>query len=152
MEELSLSGEDLYELMESFLTTGLQSSMKIQCMGWSMSPFIRNENSVTLRPLDESRSLKNGDIVAAAVRDRRRVIVHRIIKSAPPEYLIKGDNNSTSDGWFSKNDILGLVERIENKNGFSYSPKRWQNIIIALASRVNFFSYRRILLKPCKKY
>lgn len=142
MEELSLSGEDLYELMESFLASGLECRMKIQCMGGSMSPFIRNENSVTLRPLDESPSLKNGDIVAAAVRDKRRVIVHRIIKATPPQYLIKGDNNSTNDGWFHKKDILGVVERIESKSGFGYSPKRWQNIMIAFASRTKILQLK----------
>ncbi len=124
--------------------------MKIQCRGGSMSPFIRNEASVTLRPLDENRSLKNGDIVAAAIRDKRRVIVHRIIKVTASGYLIKGDNNTTIDGWFCRKDILGVVEKVESKNGFGYSPKRWQNIFIALASRTNILHNRRFFCHNIK--
>lgn len=137
METLKLSSEDLYELMGSFLQDGIQCSMKIQCMGYSMSPFIRNESTLTLKPLPKTQSLRNGDIVATALHDQKRIIIHRIVKSSSPQYLIKGDNNKTTDGWFNKKNIIGIVEKIENKNGFSYRPKRWQNRIIALASRTN---------------
>ena len=107
-----------------------------------MAPFIRNNNIVTIKkPADKTQSLKNDDIVVAAYpnikSDKKRIIIHRIIAIAPEKYLLKGDNNKDSDGWFLKSDILGVVENIETNKGFNYTPKRWQNIIIALSSRIN---------------
>ena len=82
MEELTLSGNDLYELMGSFHRTGSGCRMKIQCPGYSMSPFIKDRNSVTIKPLENGLSPKFGDIVAIAVHDRKKIVVHRIIKVA----------------------------------------------------------------------
>ncbi len=145
MESLSLSGEELYELMGSFLQDGIGCSMKIQCMGVSMAPFIRNNGILTLKPLNDNCLLKNGDIVVAAIHTKKRIIIHRIIKALPPQYLIKGDNNRDDDGWFNKKNILAIVEKIENSNGISYRPRQWQNRIIALASRTNILLLRRII-------
>ena len=148
MEELTLSGTDLYELIGSFFTARPGCRLKIQCLGYSMSPFIKDRNRVTIKPLEKDLPLKFGDIVAIAVHDRKKILVHRIIKVAVPKYLIKGDNNTGADGWFDKKDILGVVENIDMKSGFAYSPKRWQSIIIALASRFNVFAIRKYLSSP----
>ena len=131
MEELTLSGTDLYELMGSFFR------------GFSMSPFIKDRNSITIKPVEKELSPKLGDIVAIAVHDRKKILVHRIVKVAGPQYLTKGDNNAIVDGWFDRKDILGVVENIAMQSGFVYCPKRWQNITIALASRFNVFALGR---------
>ena len=141
MEELSLSVKDLYELMGSFLSEGHDCRLKIQCTGASMTPFIRNKNIVTIKPLNNTQTLKNGDIVVAAVHDKKRIIIHRIIAITPQKYNLKGDNNKISDGWFHKKDILGIVEKIETTTGFGYTPKHWQNLIIALGSRSNILKH-----------
>ena len=137
MAELRLSGEDLYEMMGSFLQSDIDCRMKIQCIGYSMVPFIRDKSILTLKPVNNKRLIRNGDIVVTAIHEERKIIVHRIIKITLHEYLIKGDNNRNSDGWFNKKNIIGVVEKIENKPGLSYSPRHWQNKIIALASRTN---------------
>lgn len=137
MEELRLSCEDLYELMGSFLKGSLNCRMKIQCLGCSMAPFIKDRDIVTLKPLDKDSSLNKGDIVAVAVHHGKRIVIHRIINANPPRYRIKGDNNRVCDGWFHKDDIFGVVERVEKTDGSGYTPKQWQNLIIAAGSRVN---------------
>lgn len=141
MEELSLSGENLYDLMNSFFKEGCDCSMKIQCKGNSMAPFLRNKNIVTIDPLNRKFSPKKGDIVAVAVHAKKRIMVHRIIRTDPPRYLIKGDNNTQSDGWFQANDILGIIHKIETTTGCGYTPKRWQNIIISMGSRFNILKH-----------
>ena len=61
----------------------------------------------------------------------------------PHEYLLKGDNNIYSDGWFDKKHIIGIVEKIENRPGLSYTPGRWHNRIIALASQTHLLTLRK---------
>ena len=109
MEELSLSGEDLYDLMKSFFKDGLDCRMKIQCKGGSMAPFIRNKNIVTFKPLNSKLLLKHGDIVVAAVHDKKRITIHRIISATPGQYQLQGDNNKVADGWFLTKDILTTI-------------------------------------------
>ncbi len=136
MEELSLSGKDLYDLMVSwFVGEGDRCAMKINCKGGSMSPFIRENSTVTIKPVNTSRCLKKGDIVALAVHNRKRIIVHRIVRLSSISCFLKGDNNRNGDGWFERKDILGKVGQIEMQSGFKYTPKSWQNLILAWASQ-----------------
>ncbi|MBU1340344.1 MAG: hypothetical protein KKE44_21295 [Proteobacteria bacterium] len=134
MEELKLSGEGLYNLMKSFFTDGLKFKIKLVCPGFSMSPFIRHESLLTLKPFDVSQQPRFGDVVSVAVHKHKKIIIHRIISVKPPDYLLKGDNNKVSDGWFHKKDILGLVEKINFKNK-EYTPRHWQNVLIGAASK-----------------
>lgn len=156
MGELSLSGQDLYDLMVSFLKDDQNCNMKIQCRGNSMAPFIRDKNLLTLKPVNKSQSLKNGDIVVVAIHDKKRIIIHRIITVTPHTCLVKGDNNKTSDGWFHKKDIIGVVQKIESQAGIGYSPKPYQNFVIALGSKFNvikqaFLPGLNFLKEPSKK-
>lgn len=136
-----LTDEDLYELVESFFREEPDRRLKIQCLGFSMTPFIRNKNIVTLKPVSDRQDLKTGDIVAVVVHGKKQILIHRIIASYRTNYLIKGDNNKFSDGWFNKDDVLGVVERIENSAGAGYRPKHWQNMFIAIGSRANVLKH-----------
>ncbi len=154
MKELILSGQDLYNLMISLLNRNQakgnqvkrnqECKLKILCRGNSMAPFIRDKNILTLESKDENQAFKKGDIVVTAVHKRKRILIHRIINVHDDKYLIKGDNNKESDGWFEKEDLLGIVHKIENQSGVGYHPKPWQNYLIALASKFNLL--RQLLL------
>lgn len=135
MPELRFSGQDLYDLMISVLNDN--HNMKIQCRGNSMAPFIKDRNILTLNPAEKNHSFQIGNIVVIAIHDKKRILIHRIVAVTSDKYLVKGDNNSTSDGWFNKKDILGTVKKIKTNTGFEYSPKPWQNLIIALGSKNN---------------
>ncbi len=129
--------------------------MKIQCMGTSMSPFIKDKRLVTLRPVDHCTPLATGDIVAAAVHPEKKIIIHRIVTATPQKFLLKGDNNSAFDGWFAKEDIMGVVKKIEDQNGSGYTPGKYQGKLVALASRTNILQHTLLpglrFLKACKK-
>lgn len=151
MEELSLSGEEFYELIDSFKKTTLGCCLRFQCRGGSMAPFIKNKNIITVRPVAPLHSLETGDIAVVANHKNKKIVVHRIIKVAPYDCLLKGDNNKNVDGWFKRGDIFGVVEQIERQANRSYRPKRWQNKVIAYASRLNILLMAKFIFPIVRK-
>jgi signal peptidase I len=92
-------------------------SIRFQAKGWSMRPFIRDGDHITVSPVEDS-SLKSGDVVLY-ISAGNKVIVHRIIKKYKREgkttLLIKGD---ASLGIAEKVDVhmvYGKVTAIERK-------------------------------------
>ena len=85
------------------------------------------------------------------MNENKQVVVHRIIKVSPSGYLLKGDNNQGRDGWFDKNEILGVVEKIEKTSGAGHKQRHWQNKLIALCSRTSIFDMRRNFIFLFKK-
>ncbi len=148
MAELKLSGAALYEVMTSFFTTGSGCKIKIQCPGSSMSPFIRNNSTLTLAPFLSNRKPGFGDIVIAAMHTQKKILIHRVIAASPPWYLIKGDNNTRSDGWFHQKSILGFVEKIETRNQ-QHILRPWQNTVIGAASKTGILNH---ILLPAARY
>lgn len=135
--ELALAGPRLVDMLEILLDKGIP--VRFQARGFSMSPFIRNEDVVTVSPL-QARSPALGDVVAFGNRDTRRLIVHRVVGKKRGAYLIKGDNTIEPDGYATRESILGLVTRVERdgKNvSLGLGPERF---LIALLGR------RRLLL------
>ncbi len=137
MQELNLTGRDLYSLMVSFFKDKKTCKMKIQCLGNSMAPFIIDKNILIIEAADKSKAMHKGDIVVAALHDKKQILIHRIIQINGQRCLIKGDNNNRADGWFCKKDLLGIVRRVETQSGIGYTPKSWQNFFIAMGSRFN---------------
>lgn len=150
MAELTLSGAALYEFMTAFFTTGPGCKIKIQCPGTSMSPFIRNNSTLTLAPFISSRKPGFGDIVIAAAHVQKKILIHRVITASPPWYLIKGDNNKRSDGWFHQKNILGFVEKIEHNNK-QHIPRPWQNVLIGAASKTGILNHILLPAARCIK-
>ena len=143
MPELSLKSRDIHDLLTSSLKLAgpvnvEPFNIKIECLGNSMAPFIRHKNLLTISPAGNPNiPIRTGDIVVAANRKKARIIIHRIIQIKTDHYLLKGDNLKNPDGWFNRSDIIGKIIKIENKYGRGYTPRSWQNRIIALASRFN---------------
>ena len=140
MDILNPTGEQFYEMMTAFFGESDNHRFKLQCPGFSMSPFIRHESVVTLTVLHPFHVLKTGDIVLAAMHQYRKMVVHRIIARKHNQYRIKGDNNLRSDGWFNKEDLLGRVQAIEF-NGRQTIPTPWINKLIAGASKTGLLNY-----------
>lgn len=139
MEELILKKEALYSLMTSFFSSGCDFSIKLEAPGFSMSPFIRPNSILTLRPFTASKRPRLGDIVTVAVHHHKKIIIHRIIAVKHPEYLVKGDNNLAGDGWFHQKDILGRVEKIKTREK-EYTPGYWQGLLIGTASKTGILN------------
>ena len=112
-EELFLSGKALAELM--LATLEKNAFFRFQVKGFSMSPFIRDGDIVTISPLSGKRSVF-GNAVAFIHPCAEKLIIHRVIKNFPEHYLIKGDSLFYPDGFIPKKNLLGVVSKIE-RNG-----------------------------------
>lgn len=132
-EEFSLSHTMLIELIQIMLSKHLPFKFKVK--GYSMTPFIRDGDVVTLTHLNGSR-LSLGTAVAFIHPQNQRLVIHRIVGINDGSYLIKGDNVSCADGFISRGNILGFINRIERKGRRVYLGLGPERPLIA------FLSYR----------
>lgn len=120
------------ELLKAVLKKG--KLFRFQAPGFSMYPFIKNNDIITVAP-PAIRRPGTGDIVAYVHPEIEKLIVHRVIQCSDNAFLIKGDNTSIPDGLVPRENIFGTVIRVERAGrnavaGLSYGRKA-----IALMSR-----------------
>ena len=99
--------------MREVLGKGLP--FRFQARGWSMSPFIRDGDVITVAPL-----LKTGPGLGAVVAfihpGTGDLVVHRILGRKEAGWLIQGDNLAHSpDGVIPAAHILGRVAEIQRQ-------------------------------------
>ena len=109
-EESSLSMEALVELTRAVTEKG--KSFRFQALGFSMYPFIRNGDYITISPLTSGHP-RLGDVVAFIQPDTKKLVVHRIIENRGDHYLIRGDNTTAPDGLIPKANVLGYMTKVD---------------------------------------
>ena len=139
MVETSLSMKNFYAILDVLLKNNKPCRIKTICRGCSMSPLIKNNDSVIITPVNCTTKLAVGTIAVITYPEREKVVVHRIIKAKDQLYLTKGDNISTPDGWIKNDQIIGRVETVL-KQRFSYNCLVSVNFMIALLSRAGLFA------------
>jgi hypothetical protein len=107
---LALSGPGLVDLLTAVL--GRKRSFRFRAKGYSMAPFIRDGDVITLAPLGNTPP-RMGEVVAYVNPTRERLVVHRVVARRGNAFLIKSDNESRSDGLVPCRCILGRVTRVE---------------------------------------
>lgn len=137
-EELFISGKDLTALLKATLAKDLYFRFKVK--GFSMSPFIRDNDVVTLSPLFNSR-IDFGRAVAFIHPKTERLAIHRIINKIGDCYLIKGDCVFNADGLIPRESILGCVSKIERRSKRVFFGLGFERIIIAFLSQTRFLSF-----------
>ncbi len=120
------------ELLKTVVEGGHQFRMRAP--GFSMHPFIRNRDIITIAPLPPESPIP-GDVVAFVRPDTGKLVVHRVVKRTDDLCLIKGDNCGEPDGDITKANLLGIVTRVERNGrdvmaGFPYGRR-----LIALLNR-----------------
>lgn len=80
--------------------------VKFEAKGHSMEPLVKNNEIVTVRPLD--RPLSVGDVVLARVRGHW--YLHRVTALRQGQAQI-GNNHGGINGWTSTKNVIGLLER-----------------------------------------
>ncbi len=135
--ELPLSGQALSELLRSVLAKG--ASFRFRARGFSMFPFIKNDDVVTVAPLGGVRP-GLGDVVAFIHPETGKLGVHRIIRGRGDSFFIKGDNNPEADGLIPGANILGRVKRLERKGKKIHSGLGPEKIVLSLLARLNLFT------------
>jgi ribosomal protein S18 acetylase RimI-like enzyme len=108
--ELHLSNLGQLELIKGMMERGVP--LRTMVRGFSMQPFIRDGDVVTISPL-KGKEASPGDVVAFVQPESGRLAVHRVISRAHSGFLIRGDNCPHADGTVSPENILGYVTRIE---------------------------------------
>ena len=108
--ELALSNTGQLELLRAFQRAG--AFLRTTVRGASMSPFLRDRDVVTVAPLN-GREPRVGDVVAAAVGQPERLVIHRVVARCPGGWLIRGDACQRADGVVAPADLVGRVVRVE---------------------------------------
>ena len=137
LNELLISGRDLTELAQSILAKGV--CFRLKAKGFSMLPFIRDDDVVTISPLSIF-PIGFGKVVAFIDSKIGKLVIHRIIGKNNGYYLIKGDNVFSADGLIPKEDILGSVTKIERNGKNIFLGLGGERLIIALFSKIRAWS------------
>jgi len=134
VDELSLSGAALLELMREVLSKGLP--FRFRAKGWSMLPFIRDGDVISISPLTPA-SPGIGDVVAFVRPGSGSLVVHRVVARRDSACLIQSDNSwGQGDGLVPRGSILGRVTRVERGDRsirLGLGPERF---LIAYLSRL----------------
>lgn len=112
-DELPLSNASLLDLVRAVLGRGF--SLRFQAKGFSMAPFIRDRDILTIGPRGGEMP-RSGDIVAFVHPSDGKLCVHRVVGFRDGMATIKGDNVPFADGIFPESSIIGVVRRVE-RNG-----------------------------------
>ena len=137
-EELPLSGTALLELMRAVLAKGLP--FRFCARGWSMAPFIRNGDVITISSLQHSQP-RIGEIIAFVRPENEKLVVHRVIARHSTHAIFQGDNDlEYPEEVIPQENLLGKVTKIE-RNGhkvwMGLGPERY---MIAWLSRMKLLT------------
>jgi hypothetical protein len=132
INEISLPVSELTELLQATLQR--RTPFKFRATGFSMAPFIREGDVITLSGFSDALP-GLGDVVAFLHEGSEALSIHRIVGRQGDSYLIKGDNAIGTDGSIPRAKILGFVSRVERKGRkvlLGLGPERF---LIALLNR-----------------
>lgn len=110
--ELHLSNLGQLELLRGMVERG--RPLRTTVRGFSMSPFIRDDDVLTIVPVN-SRAPRVGEVVAFTMPASGRLTIHRILARAGTGWLVRGDNCLETDGVVARENIIGRVVRVERQ-------------------------------------
>ena len=132
--EFSLTAAVLMELIQAAVGRGAR--LRFKACGFSMCPFIRNEDVLTVAPLNGA-SPGLGDVVAFRRPDTGKLVIHRIVGKKGSSYLIKGDNALEADGLVTSAEIAARVVKVERGSRRVFIGLGPERRVVALLSRRN---------------
>ena len=110
-DELPLSGQALLSLLEAVLARGVP--FRFRARGWSMAPFIRDGDVITVSPFRGARP-GIGEVVAFTRPGEGNLVVHRIVARQGADLLVQGDSvPECADGIIPAENLRGRVSRVE---------------------------------------
>ncbi len=110
--ELNLSNFGQMQLLRGAAERGVPLRMMVR--GFSMTPCIRDEDVLTIVPMNGSLPLA-GEVVAFIMPDTGRMAIHRVIARRGRAWLMRGDNAFESDGLIALENIIGRVTRVQRQ-------------------------------------
>lgn len=133
---LSLTGEVLIGLLKA--TLDKKASLRFQVRGFSMSPFIRDGDVVTVSAVD-NLPLKLGCPIAFINPRTEKLVIHRLVSRNGNGFIIKGDNVFDCDGLVREENILGYVTKVERNGVPVRGGLGLSQPLIAFLSRAKIF-------------
>lgn len=131
--ELSIGNRHLKGLLMDVLHKG--AALRFRARGFSMSPFIKDSDVVTVTPVSKHEP-RLGDVVVFINPDAGELVIHRLVgKRDNFHLLIKGDNLPTLEHLVPKTGILGRVKRVERDGRTVALGLGPEKALIALLSR-----------------
>jgi hypothetical protein len=130
--KLFLFSQQLEQLMRGVLDKG--AAFRFQSKGFSMSPFIKDGDILTIAPMQRCTP-SFGDVVVFIHPHNGRLIIHRIIGKKAGSYRTKGDNAPEEDSLISREAILGLVTSVERDGKKLFLGLGPDRFIIAFVTR-----------------
>ncbi|MFH1441773.1 MAG: S24/S26 family peptidase [Candidatus Omnitrophota bacterium] len=139
MEEAKFisSNEFRIELIQAVFAKN--AGFRFIAKGFSMFPFIQDNDIITLSPLRHS-SLGLGKVVACVCPTHKKLLLHRIVARKKSYYLIKGDNITKPDFLIDKRHILGCVTLIKRNNKTILLGLGPERVFIAFLSKIGVLS------------
>ncbi len=133
-DEIVLDHAEIVSLMQVVLKKG--AAFRFRARGWSMSPFIRDGDWITVAPLS-IEPLSIGKVAAFIHPQSKRLVVHRLVGKQGCAYLIRGDNVAAqTDGYVDISEILGCVTVVERDGKRVYLGLGVERYVIAGFSKV----------------
>ena len=108
--ELHLSNQGQLELLRGMRERG--ASLRTPVHGWSMTPFIRDGDVVTIAPIGPAGP-RLGDVLAVELAQGSLLVIHRAVRRADRGWLLRGDNAMAPDGVVGRDLVLGRVVRVQ---------------------------------------
>ena len=108
--ELRLSNLGQLALLQA--VSGRGAALRTRVRGFSMMPFIRDQDVVTVAPMSGIPP-RVGEVVAFVNPDGGRLAIHRVVAQAGTGWVIRGDNCPEPDGIVDREHILGRVSSVE---------------------------------------
>jgi hypothetical protein len=137
-DELPLSGPALSALLQAVLQRGVP--FRFRAKGFSMSPFIKDGDVITVSPLAGARP-RLGEVVAFQRNGSDALVVHRVVGWRGDSIAIQGDFLPAADDIVPRSRILGRVKRVERGGRevrLGLGPER---AVIALLTRSGVFRH-----------
>lgn len=135
-EGILLAGHGLTDTLHAVLDKG--AAFRFQAKGFSMAPFIKDNDMLTISPLNTSL-VGLGKIVAFLHPDNGKLVIHRVIGRSKRGYFLKGDNIFGIDGLVGRENILGTVSLVQRNGRPLILGLGWERVIIAFFSRIKLF-------------
>jgi signal peptidase len=143
-DEYSFSSQAFIEILRAILDKGVP--FRFRAKGFSMYPFIRDGDIITLSPLRD-RFPRIGDVVAFSHLKMKKLVVHRIVGKSDDSLLMKGDNVSEVDGFIPKAKIFGYVTNVMRDGKPVFLGLGPERVLIALLFRWKHFPTLVILIR-----
>lgn len=117
------------EMAKAVLREGTQLSFRAG--GRSMSPFIRNNETVIIKP--PTRTMRIGDVILFEC-EGPRLILHRIVKKKGDVYVTRGDATCHEDCSVPHSAVLGRAVHVVD--GLNFHLRFPLSALVALALRL----------------